>query len=273
MVRPLGHIAEGGRPHIPEHSIKTLRERFEPVKRTKVYAEVAAQIHRLIEEGRLKPGDRLPPERDLADLFGVSRTSVRDAIRVLEMQGLVEPRHGEGTVVRQVPVDSIVRPLADALVASKDLTADLFDMRKMLEPPLARAAALRATAEDLRALQEILVHQTNLVRGGEIAIAEDTAFHYRIATAAKNQVVLRVMDVVMDLLRESRTRSLQVPGRAARSVAGHRRIFAAIQARDAAAAAEAMREHIEEIESLQPLREEKVSVRRADARETSAADA
>jgi GntR family transcriptional regulator, transcriptional repressor for pyruvate dehydrogenase complex len=241
------------------------------VKRTKVYAEVASQIYRLIEDGRLKPNDRLPPERDLAEMFGVSRTSVRDAIRVLEMQGLVEPRHGEGTVVRQVPIDAIVRPLADALAASKDLTADLFDMRKMLEPPLARAAAMRATAEDLSALREILVHQTDLVQAGEIAIAEDTAFHYRIATAAKNQVVLRVIDVVMDLLRESRTRSLQVHGRPARSVAGHQRIFAAIQGRDPNAAADAMREHIDEIESLQGFRHGSVSAR--SARETSRAGA
>lgn len=249
----------------------SLRESFEPVKRTKVYAEVASQISRLIEEGRLKPGDRLPPERDLAEVFGVSRTSVRDAIRVLEMLGLVEPRHGEGTVVRQVPIDAIVRPLADAVVSSKDLTADLFDMRKMLEPPLARAAALRATAEDLDALREILARQAERTQAGEIAIAEDTAFHYRIATAAKNQVVLRLMDVIMDLLRESRTRSLQVRGRPARSLAGHRRIFAAIQARDPGTAAEAMRIHIEEIESLHSRRGGNASARRGGVRETSAA--
>jgi GntR family transcriptional regulator, transcriptional repressor for pyruvate dehydrogenase complex len=174
-------------------------------------------------------------------------------------------------VVRQVPIDAIVRPLAEALVSSKDLTADLFDMRKMLEPPLARAAALRATAEDLAALREILVRQAERTRAGEIAIAEDTAFHYRIATAAKNQVVLRLMDVIMDLLRESRTRSLQVRGRPARSLAGHRRILAAIQGRDPGAAADAMRVHIEEIESLRGRRAENASARPGGVRETSVA--
>lgn len=209
---------------------------------------MASQIHRLIAEGRLQPGDRLPPERELAETFGVSRTSVRDAIRVLEMRGLVEPRHGEGTVVRQIPINAIVSPLADALAASKDLTADLFDMRKMLEPPLARAAAVRATPEDLDALDQILAQQAERVRAGQIAITEDNAFHYRIATAAKNQVVLRIMDVVMDLLRDSRARSLQNPGRAEMSLDGHRRILAAIRRRDPDAAAEGMRLHIEEIE-------------------------
>lgn len=220
------------------------------MRRTKVYSEVASQIHRLIAEGRLKPGDRLPPERELAEMFGVSRSSVRDAIRVLEMRGLVEPKHGEGTLVRQVPLDAIVSPLADVLSASKDLTADLFDMRKILEPPVARAAALRATREDVAALEDILARQTQRVQAGEVAIAEDNEFHYRIATAAKNRVVLRVIDVVMELLRESRVRWLQGPGRAKSSLAGHRRILDAIRRRDPDGAAEAMRAHIEEIETI-----------------------
>ncbi len=245
MVRPLGHDPNRSGPRQGGP-----RDTFEPVKRTKVYAEVAAQIHRLIEDGRLRPGDRLPPERDLAEMFAVSRTSVRDAIRVLEMRGLVEPRHGEGTIVRQVPIDAIVAPLADAIAASRDLTADLFDMRKMLEPPLARAAAVRATPKDLEALKEIIARQAERNRAGEVAIAEDTAFHYRIASAAKNQVVMRVMDVVMDLLRESRARSLQGRERADRSLAGHRRILSAIQDQDPDQASEAMRAHIEEIEAL-----------------------
>jgi len=230
--------------------MKTAGATFEPVKRTRVYAEVASQISRLIEAGRVKPGDRLPPERELAEMFGVSRTSVRDAIRVLEMRGLVEPRHGEGTVVKQVPIDAIVSPLADALVSSKNLTADLFDMRKMLEPPLARAASLRATGEDLKAMRDILKRQAGRVRAGEIAIEEDNAFHYRIATAARNHVVLAVMDLVMELLQESRARSLQGPGRAEKSLDGHRRILLAIRNGDPDLAEEAMRLHIEEIEQV-----------------------
>ncbi len=226
---------------------------------------MASQIHRLIAQGRLEPGDRLPPERELAEMFGVSRTSVRDAIRVLEMRGLVEPRHGEGTVVKLIPIDALVTPLAEALAASKDLTADLFDMRRMLEPPLARVAALRATDEDITAMEHILSRQAERVRAGGIAIEEDNAFHYRIATAAKNQVVLRLMDVVMDLLRESRARSLQGPGRAEKSLDGHRRILSAIGDRAPDAAAEAMRLHIEEIEQVLSLPGESGSGRYARA--------
>jgi len=230
--------------------IRSVRVDFEPVRKTKIHAEVAAQIQRLIAAGRLGPGDRLPPERELAEVFGVSRTSVRDAIRVLETQGLVEPRHGHGTFVHQIPIDAIIGPLADALSAGKDLTAELFDMRKMLEPPLARAAALRATPEDVQAMEEILRRHARRIEAGKTAIDEDNAFHYRIAAAAKNRVVLRTVDALMGLLRESRARWLQGPGRSERSLAGHRRILDAIRKGDADKAADAMRVHIEEIEMV-----------------------
>ena len=218
------------------------------MRRTKVYAEVAAQIQRLIAGGRLKPGDKLPPERELAEIFGVSRSSVRDAIRVLEMQGLVEPRHGDGTLVRTIPIDRLVQPFAHALSESKDLAADLFDMRKMLEPPLARAAAFRATDDDVQELEQIVERQGRRLAAGQITIEDDNAFHYRIATAAKNQLVLRTMDILMELLSDSRVRSLQAPGRAEKSLEGHRRILDAIRRRDPEAAAVRMRRHIEEIE-------------------------
>lgn len=233
-----------------ETTPELLRSELEPLKRTKVYAEVASQIHRLIADGRIKRGDRLPAERELAEIFGVSRSSVRDAIRILEIRGLVAPRQGEGTLVLQDPVDAVVGPLADALAESRDFTADLSDMRKILEPPLARVAALRATQEDVEALEEILDRQALRVRAGQVAIAEDTAFHYRVAMVSKNQVIPRVMDVIMDLLEESRVRWLDGVGRAEKSLEGHQRILEAIQRRDGEAAAERMREHIEEIEAI-----------------------
>lgn len=234
---------------ISSSALNAIQANLEPVRKTKVYAEVAEQIRQLIAGGRLKPGDKLPPERELAEVFGVSRSSVRDAIRVLEVQGLVVPRHGEGTVVRSTSPEQIVHGLAQVLTASKDLTADLFDMRKMLEPPIARAAAFRATDQDVRDLAAILERQAHH-EGTAGQIEDDNAFHYRIAVAAKNRVVLQTMDVLMDLLRESRARWLEVPGRAETSLEGHRRILEAIRRRDPEHAAACMREHIEEIESV-----------------------
>jgi len=204
----------------------------------------------LIRDGRLNPGDKLPPERELAEAFGVSRTSVRDAIRVLEMQGMVEPRQGDGTLVRDLSPDSLVNPLASVLGRNGRLLTELLDVRKILEPPLAARAAAHASDADIKNLSAILDRQAEKVRQGELAIDEDTQFHYTIATAARNSVVMRVVDVLMDLLRESRERSLQVKGRLQKSLAGHHQILAAIHARDQAAAEAAMRQHLQEIEDV-----------------------
>ncbi len=223
---------------------------LEPIRRTRVYEQVAARIQHLILEGHLRPGDRLPTERELAERFGVSRSSVRDAIRVLELMGLVEPRQGECTVVRDLSPEAVVNPLASLLLRSRALLSDLLDVRKMIEPHLAARAAVHATDDDLARLQEILDRQRAKAERGELAVEEDSEFHYTIATAARNQVILRVLDVLMDLLRTSRERSLQVPGRLERSLEGHRRIVAAIRRRDPAAAEAAMRRHLEEIEQV-----------------------
>lgn len=228
----------------------TVKDELEPVRKTRVYEEVAGQIQRLITEGRLKPGDKLPPERELAETFGVSRTSVRDAIRVLELMGLVEPRQGEGTVVRDLTPDSLVHPLTSLLVRNRGLLAELLDVRKMIEPSLAARAAVHASPEELAQLDEIFNRQQDKVRRGKLAIEEDSEFHYTIATAARNRVVLRVLDVLMDLLRESRERSLQVEGRLLKSLEGHRRILEAIRRRDSVAAEAAMRQHLHEIEDV-----------------------
>ncbi len=223
---------------------------FEVVRKTKVYEEVAEQIERLILEGRLRPGEKLPPERDLAGKFGVSRSSVRDAIRALELLGLVEPRQGEGTVVRDLSAGSLVKPLASMLAQKREMVAELLDVRKIMEPPLAARAALRAAPEEMAYLEDILKRQKEKFLRGELAMEEDSEFHYAIATAAKNSVMLKVVDVLMDLLRESRERSLQVVGRRQRSLDGHRRVLRAIQRRDAGAAEAAMRRHLEEIEQV-----------------------
>ncbi len=217
------------------------------MRRTKVYEEVAAQIQRQIAEGVLRPGDRLPAERELAEAFGVSRSSVRDAIRVLELAGLVVPRQGEGTVVRELTMESLVSPLASVLVTRKDLLADLLEARRLIEPGVAQRAALHATDDDLQAMQGILERQQEEIAAGRLAIEEDTAFHYRLATTARNQVILKVIDVLMDLLQEERARSLQVRGRPRRSLDGHRRILDAVRRRDPEAAALAMEQHLKEI--------------------------
>ncbi|HJY86228.1 MAG TPA: FadR/GntR family transcriptional regulator [Candidatus Acidoferrales bacterium] len=227
-----------------------VKTEFEAVRKTRLYEEVAKQIERLIVEGGLKPGDKLPPERGLAEMFQVSRSSLRDAIRALELTGLLEARQGEGTVVCDLSADSLVNPLASLLTRKRELVAELLDVRKIIEPPLAARAAVHASTEEIAYLEDILRRQKEKVRRGELAIEEDSEFHYTIAMAAKNNVVQKVLDVLMDLLRKSRERSLQVEGRRQRSLDGHRRILRAVRERDPAGAERAMRRHLKEIEEI-----------------------
>jgi GntR family transcriptional repressor for pyruvate dehydrogenase complex len=223
---------------------------FTTVRKTRVFEGVAQQIQRLIVEGALKPGERLPPERELCARLGVSRGSVRDAIRILELAGLVVPRQGEGTVVADLSPETVAAPIASMLVRKRELVAELLDVRKMIEPALAARAAERATDEDVERLEAILRRQDLKARRGEPTIDEDGEFHYQIALAARNGVVRSVLDVLMQLLRETRARSLQTPGRPRRSLEGHERILEAIRRRDPAAAEAAVRRHLEEVEQI-----------------------
>jgi GntR family transcriptional repressor for pyruvate dehydrogenase complex len=227
----------------------TLNPEFETVRRNKVYEDVARQIERLILK-KLRPGDKLPSERELAENLGVSRSSIRDAIRSLELMGVVEPRQGAGTIVCEISTNSLANPLANALKRKEDLVNELLDFRKMLEPPLAARAATHASVDEIAEMEEILARQDKKQRQGESTIAEDSEFHYSIALASGNSVVLKVLDILMDLLRETRERSLQIQGRPQKSLAGHRRILSAIKRRDAEAAKAAMRRHIEDIEEI-----------------------
>ncbi len=117
---------------------------FEVVRKNKVYEEVAKQIERLILK-KLKPGDKLPSERELAEMLQVSRSSIRDAIRSLELMGLVEPRQGAGTIVRETSRGAKISPFASALERRREQVTELLDFRKMLEPPLAARAATHAS--------------------------------------------------------------------------------------------------------------------------------
>ena len=226
-----------------------LKPEFETIRRDKVYEGVAKQIERLILK-KLKPGDKLPSERELAESLSVSRSSIRDAIRSLELMGMVEPRQGAGTIVKEISSESLVNPIANAIKRKEELIGELLDFRKMLEPQLAARAATRVSPDEVEEMEEILNRQEKKLEAGETGVGEDSEFHYAIALASGNSVVLKVLDTLMDLLRGSRERSLQAEGRGAHSLAGHRRILAAIKRHDSEAAKTAMRRHIDDVEEI-----------------------
>jgi GntR family transcriptional repressor for pyruvate dehydrogenase complex len=221
-----------------------------PVKSTRIYEEIVRQIKAMIAEGRLKSGDRLPPERDLAEKFVVSRTSVREALRALETLGLVEIRPGEGTFVRSVSVEALVEPLAMIMASQREALGERFEARRLLEPAIAALAARRATPEEIQEMERILDQQAREIASGRTGLALDGEFHAAIAAAAHNRAISRLVHGIMDLLAQSREESLTTPGRPLRSHQDHRRVLEAIRQRDADGAERAMREHIAAVEAL-----------------------
>ena len=217
------------------------------VKKTRIYEDIVSQIRELIADGRLKSGDQLPSERELSEMFQVSRASVREAIRALESMGLIEIRSGEGTYVAS-SVETLLSPLASAILQQKDVLLEIFEARKIVEPEIAALAAERANPEEIEQMELILKEQARQIAEGETGVEADTTFHSTLAQAAKNKILLRLNDAIVDSLRETRERSLQTDGRPARSMAGHREILEAIRAKDPAKAREAMLEHLEAIE-------------------------
>jgi len=220
---------------------------IEPVKRSRIYEHIVEQIRALIREGRWAPGDQIPPERELAERFKVSRTSVREALRALEMQGIIDSRQGGGTFVRTADTEALVPPLAAAILRGRRELAEVLEVRELIEPGIARRAAVRATDEHLGELESLLERQRECIAQGRPFVDEDTAFHYTLARAADNHILLRLHNVILDLLRESRQSYLHVPDRPQTSLRGHEAILNAVRARDAEAAYDASLEHITEV--------------------------
>jgi GntR family transcriptional regulator, transcriptional repressor for pyruvate dehydrogenase complex len=221
-----------------------------PIKSTRIYEEIVRQVKQLIAEGRLKTGDRLPPERELAEKFVVSRTSVREALRALESLGFIEIRAGEGTFVREVSVDALVAPLALMMTSQREAIGELFEARRVLEPAIAALAASRATPDEVQEMERILESQAREVAAARTGLAEDAAFHTAIGAAAHNRAITRIVHAIMDLLTQSREESLNTPGRPTRSHQDHRRILQAIAKRNPSAARQAMLDHLVAVEGL-----------------------
>jgi GntR family transcriptional regulator, transcriptional repressor for pyruvate dehydrogenase complex len=221
-----------------------------PIRSTRIYEEIVRQIKTMIAEGRLTSGDRLPPERELAEKFLVSRTSVREALRALESLGLVEIRPGEGTFIREASVDRLIEPLALVMASQRESIAELFEARRLIEPAIAGLAAGRATPDEIQEMERILDEQAREVAAGRTGLAQDAEFHAAIGRAAHNEAITRIAHAVMDLLTQSREESLNTPGRPSRSHLDHRRILSAVTQRDVGGAEEAMRDHIVAVEAL-----------------------
>jgi GntR family transcriptional repressor for pyruvate dehydrogenase complex len=221
----------------------------EPVRRSRLSNQIVLQLCDLIREGRLRPSDRLPPERQLADQMQVSRTSVREALRTMEMAGLVESHHGGGTYVRSAVSWDAVSPLALLLQTSCDSIGDLWEIRLIVEPEIAARAALRATDEDLDALAALLGRQESALGREDETLFIDRDFHSALAHASHNAVAVRVVELIGSLLATGRRHFVTSLDRRRNALDRHREILSALRERLPDEARSAMLSHLQDVEA------------------------
>lgn len=219
----------------------------QPPARPRLYEQLVERLLDHMTEHRLGPGDRLPAERELAGQLGVSRASVVQALVALEVQGVIDVRHGDGAVIRQVPAD---RQVLHALRARRHRLREVIEAREALEVRIAELAARRRTDGDLARIDEAMAEMSADVGRDGRGVAGDEHFHAAVTAAAHSGLLATLMAEIAELVRESRIESLSQPGRPAESLAAHARVVDAIRAGDADRAGRAMAEHIDAVSDV-----------------------
>lgn len=231
-----------------------------PARRSKTSEGVVLQLREMIHRGELRPGDRLPPERDLARILGVSRPTLRAGIRSLAAVGVLQSRQGAGTFV----VESDGPPSLDSsplrLMASLHgfTSAEMFEARRALEMSVAALAAERSTGEQLATMSEEIAGMYASLDDPEQYLVHDMSFHQTVAAASGNRILTVLMNMVATVLFEYRIKTVNRANDLKESAEMHRRIYRAIRDRDPEAARATMREHLVSAQRAWELEEEDV---------------
>lgn len=218
---------------------------LDPSQDRKVYEGILLQIHEITQERNLRPGDKLPSERELSEQLGAGRSSVREALRALELLGLIETRRGEGTFLKHYRHNRLIDILGFFILRDTKTKKDLIEMRRMLELDAVRLACRRATDKHFEEMERILDIAEQRVAHGEVPTEEDYQFHRVICRSSRNSILHRIWAPLVEYSNSVRVESLSREGRAKRAVEEHREIMEAIRAGDADAAVEKMRHHLE----------------------------
>jgi DNA-binding FadR family transcriptional regulator len=223
------------------------------LKRRKLYEEVASRIETAIHTGVYTPGDRLPSERELMVHFGVGRPSIREALFALRRMGLIELKNGERARVISPSPSTLVDELSGVvrhLLATPEGMRHFQHARGIFESALAEYAARHATDEDIRKLERALRANEESTADQRLFVQTDVGFHFAIAQIPKNPVLTALHTGISGWLADQRWTGSRIEGSMAVAVAAHQRIFKAIAARDPIAAAEAMRDHLSQVEQF-----------------------
>ena len=216
----------------------------EKIQRTRLRDRAAEQLLDMVISGGLRPGDRLPPERELCERLGVSRTVVREALNLVEARGLVSIEHGRGAVVSGGEPRAVRDTLGLLLRVQPKTLWELLEMRGILEVEVAGLAAERADSDDIEALRVQVERMRGSIDVSEGYVDADVEFHALLARAARNGVLLTMLEPVVDLLRASRRISADRPGNARRALGEHERILADVESGDADGARRKMQAHL-----------------------------
>jgi GntR family transcriptional regulator, transcriptional repressor for pyruvate dehydrogenase complex len=221
-----------------------------PVTRTTLAEEVCGRLTAHLVNGDWQPGDRLPSERELCELLGVGRASLREALKALALIGMIESRVGEGTFVRNRS-EFLASPLLWSIAGSdENQRKELVEARRLLERELAMLAAQRATSEELQQIEMLLNRMGQSVKDPKLFMEADIDFHLAIAQAAHNRPLLNGVQLIRNVMRQWIEQSLRAPGTSTEVLVQHEAIFRAIEKRDSEGARRAMEQHLDAMGAL-----------------------
>ena len=220
--------------------------------RPRIHEAVADQIRQAIFSGLLAPGHKLPPEREMAERFQTSRMALREALRALEKEGMITIRRGSGGGAFVSDFDHALRALLESLNTAVKLgqakSGHLTEVRTILEPEIARLATLRATPENTKAIEEVVLAQEKELQSGELSRNLDMEFDRRVSEAANNPVLNIVVIAVNESIRDAIFRSKRSMEMRRRVVGYHRNILEALRSGDSARARAVMTEHVVDVQ-------------------------
>lgn len=221
---------------------------FKPIKPKKISAQIAEQIRESILNGEFSPGEKLPPERELTELFGVSRPSVREALNLLASSGLVMSYQGGGTVVQSLIDADQDNALSELIRTQRERALEVIEVRKSMEASTAYFAAQRATPEDISRMEDIISRMDLQLKNKKPLEELDARLHLNIARATHNIIWLHLMQGLFDAMKDFQRgvwRNVYSQGDDTRLLfAHHRLIVTAIREKNAEAARKAMMEHL-----------------------------
>jgi GntR family transcriptional regulator, transcriptional repressor for pyruvate dehydrogenase complex len=223
-----------------------------PVTRTTLTADICRQMVSHLIRGVWDEGDKIPAERDLCQQLGVGRASLREALKALEIMGMIETRLGDGTYVCKRS-DFFSRPLLWAIVSGSEADArELIEARIFIEVELAGLAAERANTEDVRRLSELLDRMIKAKRSPQEFVQADVDFHLEIARAASNSILMNALQLIRNLLQRWILSAVAVKGVPEKACAQHKRLLDAIKNGDDVAARKEMRKHLRDMAAHAP---------------------